>query len=69
MTPAEWRALWATPIMPAKSFAESLGLTASGFKKFAEAADVQTYRIGGIEWVKPLEVAHAARGWKSEVSK
>lgn len=64
MTPTEWKDLWACPLIPVKTFADALGMTEGKAKKFLEAIDAPVFSVGGIDWVKPLEIAHASRGWK-----
>lgn len=66
MTPTEWKDLLACPLMLVKAFVDALGLSASGGKKFLEAAGPRIVTVGGVDFAFPLEVSHSARGWRAE---
>lgn len=65
MTPTEWKDLWACPLMPVKAFADALGVTEHKVKKVLEAVDAPIFSVGGVDWVKPIDIGHSARGWRA----
>lgn len=64
MTATLIKDLWACPVMPVKTFGETLGLTTAATKKFLDAANARVVVLGGIDWVFPQEIGHNARAWK-----